>query len=485
MNYDYRLKKIVSVAIATFIIALFSCGDNELPPKAPVEVTSITVTPSELPLKVGDRHTLTASVEPQDAADKTVKWSSDNPATAEVDTVTGEVKANAAGATFITATASNGKTDTCNITVAENIIEVSAVAVSADTLILYTGQKQTLTATVEPENATDKSVTWSNTAPEIAEFNNATGEIIAKATGKTLIIATAANDKSDTCTVIVAPSDELRVMSFNIWVGGGKSIVRTVAAIRESAADIVGIQEESNNAATTIANSLGWSSVHKYSTLLGKPCAIISKYPIMAISPSKIGVKLQIDDSKYVWIFNQHLNHCPYEPYRLNGIEYCGGGGTLYTEEEAIASAWAARQDDVELIISEVQKAQTEQTPIFLTGDFNEPSWLDWTERAVTAGLCKIPVAWPATKKIQEQTGMQDSYRTIYPDEVAKPGHTWTPLPAANDVLDRIDFVFFWGDKIQVIKSEIVGEKKPESDIVISNFPSDHRAVVSTFKIIK
>jgi hypothetical protein len=77
---------------------------------------------------------------------------------------------------------------------------------------------------------------------------------------------------------------------------------------------------------------------------------------------------------------------------------------------------------------------------------------------------------------------MKDSYRTVYPDEVAKPGYTWTPLPAAQEVLDRIDFVFFWGD-VQVLKSEIAGEKEPESDIVIQSFPSDHRAVVSTFYV--
>ncbi|MDR0724874.1 MAG: endonuclease/exonuclease/phosphatase family protein [Prevotellaceae bacterium] len=278
-----------------------------------------------------------------------------------------------------------------------------------------------------------------------------------------------------------ATGDTLRVMSFNIWGGGGKSIERTIAVIKESEADIVGIQEDANAAAATIAKSLGWSSVHTYKTLLGKSCAIISKYPIVALSASKTGAKLQIGDNKYVWMFNQHLNHCPYEPYRLNGIEYCGG--TLHTEEEAIASAWNARKDDVELTIAEIKTAQADKIPIFLTGDFNEPSCLDWTERAATAGLCKIPVAWPVTKNLHEQTGIKDSYRVIHPDEVACPGHTWTPRPAENDVLDRIDFVLFWGEdeQITVLKSEIAGEKTPESDIVIRDYPSDHRAVISAF----
>jgi hypothetical protein len=278
-----------------------------------------------------------------------------------------------------------------------------------------------------------------------------------------------------------ATGDTLRVMSFNIWVGGGKSIERTIAVVRESGAGIVGIQEEAKDAATTIAKSLGWTSVYKYTSLLGKSCAIISKYPVVDSTTSRIGVKLKIGDNKYVWMFNQHLNHCPYEPYRLNGMEYCGG--TLYTEEEAIASAWDARKSDVEYTVAEIKKVQADKIPVFLTGDFNEPSYLDWTERATEAGLCKMPVAWPATKKLQEQTGLKDSYRTVHPDEVSCPGHTWTPQPAENEVFDRIDFVLFWGDNATVLKSEIVGEKIPESDIVISDYPSDHRAVLSSFYI--
>jgi endonuclease/exonuclease/phosphatase family metal-dependent hydrolase len=275
-------------------------------------------------------------------------------------------------------------------------------------------------------------------------------------------------------------ADTIRVMSFNIWVGGGKSIDRTIAVVRESGADIVGIQEEMKNAASIIAESLGWCTVHKYKSLLGKGCAIISKYPIVDSTRSKFGVKLQVGKDKYVWMFNQHLNHCPYEPYRLKGMEYCGG--KLNTEEEAIASAWNARKGDIELTIAEIKKVQAENIPVFLTGDFNEPSYLDWTQRATEAGLCQIPVAWPATKQLHEQTGIQDSYRTIYPDEVAKPGYTWTPVPEVeNEIFDRIDFVLYWGTT--VVKSEIVGEKTPESDIVVCDYPSDHRAVLSSFKI--
>jgi endonuclease/exonuclease/phosphatase family metal-dependent hydrolase len=301
---------------------------------------------------------------------------------------------------------------------------------------------------------------------------------VGNSSGKNTTTSTSSG-ANDSIVVDNSTAIRLRVMSFNIWVGGGKSIDRTVEVIRASNADVAGIQEETKDAAAYIAKKLGWTSIHTYKSLLGKGCAIISRYPIVAFSESKAGVKLKISDDTYIWMFNVHLNHCPYEPYLLNGIEYCSK--PLCTEAEAIASAWNARQGDVETVIADIKKAQEEHLPVFLTGDFNEPSYMDWTERATTAGLCKIPVAWPATKTIHEQTGMKDSYRTVYPDEVAKPGYTWTPRPSENEIMDRIDFVFFWGAGVQVVKSEIAGEKSPESDIVITEYPSDHRAVISVF----
>jgi uncharacterized protein YjdB/endonuclease/exonuclease/phosphatase family metal-dependent hydrolase len=447
---------------------------------ADVSVTGISLDKSELSLFVGDTVTLKASVTPDNATNTTILWSSNIPEIAAVDISTGKITAVSAGNAIISAvTEDGGKKATCRVTVTPVIVPVTEVLLDKYSLLLSIGETASLEATVEPDSATDKAVSWESDNPAVATVNASTGKITAKSAGEAKISAVA-NDggKSAACNLTVV-KNALRVMSFNIWGGGGRSIDRTIAAIRESGADVVGIQEEANNSASRIADGLGWTTFHTYTSLLGKSCAIVSKYPVVAVSASKIGVKLQISDGIYVWMFNQHLNHCPYEPYRLNGIEYCGG--TLYTEEEAIASAWGARKGDVELTVSEIQKAQAEQIPIFLTGDFNEPSCLDWTERATAAGLCKIPVAWPATKNLQEQTGMKDSYRTVYPDEVAKPGYTWTPVPASREVLDRIDFVFFWGDKVQVLKSEIVGEKKPESDIVIQSFPSDHRAVMSTF----
>ncbi|MBK5721126.1 endonuclease/exonuclease/phosphatase family protein [Dysgonomonas sp. Marseille-P4677] len=278
-------------------------------------------------------------------------------------------------------------------------------------------------------------------------------------------------------------SVSLNVMSFNIWVGGGKSIGATAEVFVNSGADIIGVQEASRddrNIAEYIADSLGW---HSY--VYDRSPTIISKYPIIDTSANKHGVKIKIDESHYVWMFNVHLIHCPYEPYQLNGIEYCGAP-SLSTENEAIESARQSREKDVKSNISDILSVQKEGYPVFLTGDFNEPSCLDWTSEAVEAKLCKIAVKWPSTKAFIDSAGMKDSYRILYPDEVKNPGYTWTPLPettAYTEVLDRIDFVFFWGNNIELKNSQVLGEESPESDIKFNNYPSDHRAVLSSFII--
>ncbi|MDR0391718.1 MAG: endonuclease/exonuclease/phosphatase family protein [Planctomycetaceae bacterium] len=271
---------------------------------------------------------------------------------------------------------------------------------------------------------------------------------------------------------------ELKVMSFNIWGGGGKSLEETANVIKTTSADIVGIQEArkgKNNNAEKIANDMGW---HTYT----KNSAIISRYPIVKTLPNINACKIQIGENKFVWMFNVHLLHCPYGPYQLNGIKYCGAP-LLDNAQDAIDAAWKAHQKEVETAIDAIKEAQKDNCPIFLTGDFNEPSHLDWTEKAAKAGICKMPVEWQSTKALTEKANLKDSYRIKYPDEVTHKGHTWTTFPAKREVLDRIDFVFFQGENVDVVDVQIVGEKSDLSDIKFEKYPSDHRAVLGIFKI--
>ncbi|MDR3181392.1 MAG: endonuclease/exonuclease/phosphatase family protein [Planctomycetaceae bacterium] len=288
------------------------------------------------------------------------------------------------------------------------------------------------------------------------------------------------------CTACAFTAEtELKVMSFNIWVGGGDSVQKTFDVIKQTGADIVGIQEPSKanvNNAEKFAEDLGWFS-HTHIDLRERNNTIISRYPIVGTSPEKIGVKIQISGKQFVWMFNVHLHHSPYEPYSLNGIQY-GGAPLLNTAEQALESAWKTRGKEVERTLADIIAVQKDGYPVFLTGDFNEPSCLDWTEKAAKAGQCRIPVRWTATAAFIDKAGMIDSYRKIYSDEAAKPGHTWTPRPGKKEVHDRIDFLFYSGGKVRLDKVQIIGEPGGKSDVGIEGYPSDHRAVLGTFTVL-
>jgi hypothetical protein len=128
--------------------------------------------------------------------------------------------------------------------------------------------------------------------------------------------------------------------------------------------------------------------------------------------------------------------------------------------------------------------------PVFLTGDFNEPSHLDWTAEAAAAGLnFGKQVDWPASRAVAD-AGLLDAFRQLRPDEVLDRGETWTPgSPApivdANEVHDRIDFVYYAGDDVVPTSALTFGydANDPNTDIGIQPYPSDHRAVVAEFNI--
>ena len=163
-----------------------------------VPVTSVTLSKTTLEMTEGDETTLTATVKPDNATDKTVTWTSSD---ASVATVTdGQVKALKAGTAVITAKAGE-KTATCSVTVTAKFIPVESITLDKTTLSLVEGDDATLIATVLPDNATDKTVTWTTSDASVATV--ADGKVKALKPGTTTITAKA-GDKTASCTVTVA-----------------------------------------------------------------------------------------------------------------------------------------------------------------------------------------------------------------------------------------------------------------------------------------
>ena len=170
---------------------------------AVIKVTIITLNKTETTINVGSTETLSVTaIDPSNATDKTYTWNSDNTAVATVD-ADGVVTAKAAGTANITATANDGSgvTATCAVTV---IVPVSSITINnAPTEALFVNSKGTLTATVLPDNATEKTVTWSSSDPDYVSINATTGEYEVKGTkgyGSATITASAGG-KTATCTI--------------------------------------------------------------------------------------------------------------------------------------------------------------------------------------------------------------------------------------------------------------------------------------------
>ena len=149
-----------------------------------VPVESITLNQTNITLDEGESTTLKATVTPKDATDKTVTWSSSDESIVTVDQ-NGTINAIKQGSADILANAGD-KQATCSITVVKR---VASITIDKESLTLFVGNTATLTATVLPDDATDKTITWDSYDPSIATVEN--GVVKGAGIGETIITASA------------------------------------------------------------------------------------------------------------------------------------------------------------------------------------------------------------------------------------------------------------------------------------------------------
>ena len=169
------------------------------------KVTGVSLSPKTLSLNPGKEGTLIATITPDNATDKSVKWESDDTSVATVNE-NGKVTAVAEGSATITVTtADGGKTATCEVTVTQPAkTPVTSVTLDKTSLTLDVGGSDTLTATVKPDNATTKTVTWSTSNENVATVDQ-NGNVKAVGAGTATVTAAASDGsgKTATCEVTV------------------------------------------------------------------------------------------------------------------------------------------------------------------------------------------------------------------------------------------------------------------------------------------
>jgi endonuclease/exonuclease/phosphatase family metal-dependent hydrolase len=251
--------------------------------------------------------------------------------------------------------------------------------------------------------------------------------------------------------------------------GGCPETLEQVAATIEAAdPDIVGLQEGTANECV-LADLLDWHCEPRLQ--------LISRFPLIDPPGVDVYAFAEVTPGRVVAISNVHLPSDPYGPYWVRDGE---------PRSAVLALERSTRLPAVRPQLEVLPDVAAAGIPVFLTGDFNSPSHLDWTP-AVDAVREEVryPVVWPVAKALAD-AGFRDSYREIHLDPVAVPGSTWTPPgtleSVPDEVHDRVDWVLVQGPA-QTLETALVGETGgPDVDVERDPYPTDHR-VVSTFRV--
>lgn len=315
-------------------------------------------------------------------------------------------------------------------------------------------------------------------------------------------------------------AQQLKVMQLNLWHGGSQveggleSIADQIAA---SDADFVTMCEVRNPDGKFISNltqALRNRGCAYYGRADGS-LAVLSRYPIDQTHRVNGGIfKLvtQVDHRRVV-VYSAHLNYLYYACYYPRGYD----GNSWKKMDAPITDVNKILENNrasgrPEMIRGFINDAQSEialGALVFLGGDFNEPSHLDWqadTKNMWDHNGCVVP--WDTSVLLYEN-GFKDSYRVKYRNAVNYPGFTF---PAGNaavkieklswapdaDERDRIDFIYFHPAKgVRVKEAEVMG---PRQSVAYNKFvdetgkdrfvlpakkcwPTDHKGVLITFHV--
>ncbi|MDF9828808.1 Ig-like domain-containing protein [Parabacteroides sp. PF5-6] len=229
---------------------------------ATVSVTGVKLNKATLSLALGASETLTVTVAPENATNKKVAWKSTQ---TDIATVDGEGKVSAVKvgtASIVVTTEEGAKADTCTLTVVAKAVAVTGVKLNKTTLSLTEGASEKLTATVTPNDATNKTVSWKSSDASIAIVDS-DGRIVALKPGIIAITATTEDGgKTATCAVTVTAKVvtvavtgvTLNQTSLSLVEGGSESLSATVAPADATNKNVAW---QSSNTAVAIVDNNG------------------------------------------------------------------------------------------------------------------------------------------------------------------------------------------------------------------------------------
>lgn len=269
------------------------------------------------------------------------------------------------------------------------------------------------------------------------------------------------------------PPVDVRVMTWNIWKGGREDGAevgpqRVVEVIRSSGADIVAMQE-TYGSGERIAEALGFHLLAR-----GTNVAILSRHRIVedlsVFEEFKcVGGLVALPDGRRIAVYSVWL---PYE------ADIWLPEARDPDDVPAMLAACAPSARDLaairDAIAERLAGPQYEGVPLVIAGDFNAMSHLDYSE--VARSQYGAVVEWP-TSRVLTDAGFRDSYRERNPIVDRRRDRTWSPR-FPDQEQDRIDFIHDRGDALETLASRTIDEHP-------ILFPSDHAAVLTTFRLAR
>lgn len=322
--------------------------------------------------------------------------------------------------------------------------------------------------------------------------------------------------------------EQIIVLQFNIWQEGTMVPAGFDAIVNEiirSEADFVTLSEVRNYEGVDFTNKLVKALKKKgatYYSFRSEDSGILSRSEIeehKAVYPLKqdrgsIHKIVTVKDQQRMAVYTAHLDYTNYACYLPRGYDGLTWKklpapitDTLKIKKMNTASF---RLEAIKAFIGDAKEEISKGSLVFLGGDFNEPSHLDWTEQSKNLyDHNEVVYHWDVSMLLSN-SGFVDSYRQVHPSPVTHPGFTYpsenknakvsslTWAPAADE-RERIDFIYFYPNKIlQLQTSKILG---PDSSIIrgerkkeltqdpfivpLGVWPTDHKAVISRFTLNK
>ena len=248
--------KFIKALLISFIFTLSSCGSSF------VDVKSIELNKTSLNLIVDETTSLVATVKPDNATNKNVIWTSSNPDGLSIND-NGLVSALVAGNYTVTCSSSSNNfvKATCSVNVSPKEYPVSEIKLNKYSIDIVVGQSETLLATVLPDNASDKSVTWTSSNPSGLSVSSS-GQITALKAGAYTVscISNSSPNIKGECIVNVKDKEypvtniSLSCSSSSLYVDDQLTLTATIAP---SYATNKNVKWESSNEKVVTVNENG------------------------------------------------------------------------------------------------------------------------------------------------------------------------------------------------------------------------------------